>query len=280
MCYNAAVVARIQSWIERLATRGMLPTESEEERLRRTILVAFALITLPPATFWFLLYASFGQWTAATIPIGYQALGLLNLTAFLRTGRVALFRFATFLLVLLLPFLLQWSLGGFRAASGAMIFGLAAPLGAIIMHGPHESYPWFAAYLVLTVGSILADGYLEQHAVLLPPAILALLFILNLIMVTVIAYFTLFYFAHQREEALIMLREERNALKAEKELTRQLKNEIAELHIEINQERHTREVAAITDTDYFRDLQQKAAQLRSRPVDPPPGEQVERADGS
>jgi len=77
------------------------------------------------------------------------------------------------------------------------------------------------------------------------------------------------YFASQREQALVALRQERDALQAEKALTRQLKTEIAELHIEINQQLREREVVQITDNDYFRDLQQKAARLRTRQASAP-----------
>ena len=76
--------------------------------------------------------------------------------------------------------------------------------------------------------------------------------------------------SNRLQRVLGALRAERDALRAEKELTQQLKTQIAELHIEIDQPRRTREVAEITGTDYFRDLKQKAEQLRTRGARPTP----------
>ena len=48
-----------------------------------------------------------------------------------------------------------------------------------------------------------------------------------------------------------------------------LKQEVQQLRIEIDETRTARQVAEITETDYFRDLQRKADRLRSRSdVDP------------
>jgi len=43
-----------------------------------------------------------------------------------------------------------------------------------------------------------------------------------------------------------------------------LKEQVMELHIEIDEAKRARQVSAITDTDYFHQLQKKAAQLRAR----------------
>jgi hypothetical protein len=48
-----------------------------------------------------------------------------------------------------------------------------------------------------------------------------------------------------------------------------LKQELQHLRIEIDETRTARQVAEITETDYFRDLRRKANRLRSRAdVDP------------
>ena len=45
---------------------------------------------------------------------------------------------------------------------------------------------------------------------------------------------------------------------------RALKEQVRELRIEIDEAKAERQVAEITETDYFRDLQRKAAALRAR----------------
>jgi CheY-like chemotaxis protein len=48
-----------------------------------------------------------------------------------------------------------------------------------------------------------------------------------------------------------------------------LKQQVQELRIEIDSVRKAQEVAELTDTDYFRDLQNKANRLRTRPLPAP-----------
>jgi len=51
---------------------------------------------------------------------------------------------------------------------------------------------------------------------------------------------------------------------------KQLRTEIADLHIQIDSRRRQQQVDEITDTDYFRNLRDTATRMRSRPSPPPP----------
>jgi hypothetical protein len=51
------------------------------------------------------------------------------------------------------------------------------------------------------------------------------------------------------------------------ERERRLKEQIAQLRIEIDEAKKARQVAEITETDYFRDLRAKARQLRDKKDD-------------
>ena len=68
-------------------------------------------------------------WISALIPFAYQVVSLIGLWVFAQTKRFASYRAAQVALMLLLPFLLQWSLGGFvdsgyYLAIGTYRFGL------------------------------------------------------------------------------------------------------------------------------------------------------------
>ena len=65
---------------------------------------------------------------------------------FARTRRFALFRRSQLLMSLLLPFALQWSLGGFENASAVCLWGFTSPLGALLFVGARQAVPWFAAF--------------------------------------------------------------------------------------------------------------------------------------
>jgi len=61
------------------------------------------------------------------------------------------------LLILLLPFLLQWSLGGFSNGSAVMVWAFFAPLAAMLFADLAHAAGWLLAFLVLT----LVSGFID-----------------------------------------------------------------------------------------------------------------------
>jgi hypothetical protein len=57
---------------------------------------------------------------------------------------------------------------------------------------------------------------------------------------------------------------QRYRLKAEREKSEQLQQQVTQLTIEIDQKKRERQVAEITETDYFQQLQEKSRLIRSR----------------
>ena len=109
---------RLPSWAKRLATLGARPDDAEEERLRKASLVRTARMVTALAVIWVATYAMLGLYVPAVIPFGYQIISVASIVVLARTGRFAFFRTSQLTLMLLLPVLLQWSLGAFslRAA--------------------------------------------------------------------------------------------------------------------------------------------------------------------
>jgi hypothetical protein len=62
---------------------------------------------------WVGTYAVLGLWLSAAIPFAYQLASTASIYTFARTRRYRLFRTSQLWMSLLLPFALQWSLGGF-----------------------------------------------------------------------------------------------------------------------------------------------------------------------
>jgi adenylate cyclase len=79
--------------------------------------------------------AVLGLWRSAVIPLGYQVLSAVGLVAVLRTKRFQRF-LAVELSLMLLPLVLQWSLGGFRASSAVAGWAFVAPMAALVFVGP------------------------------------------------------------------------------------------------------------------------------------------------
>ena len=111
---------------------GAAPDDSDETRLRKRLLVASVFLILPAGLIWGAVYLLFGETTAGFLPLLYALLSLLNLLLFSRTRRYETFRFVQLLLILLIPWLLMIVLGGFVASSAVILWGLLAPIGAVI----------------------------------------------------------------------------------------------------------------------------------------------------
>jgi adenylate cyclase len=65
-------------------------------------------------------------------------------------------------MMLVLPFLLQWSLGGFGQSSAVALWALMAPLGALVFLDLRRAFPWFVAFVALVAISGLIDARLTE----------------------------------------------------------------------------------------------------------------------
>jgi guanylate cyclase len=79
---------------------------------------------------WVVAYSVLGLYVAAAIPLAYQIVSVINLILFAKTKQYRVFRACELGLSLVLPFVLQLSLGGFVPSSGVVLWSFTAPLGA------------------------------------------------------------------------------------------------------------------------------------------------------
>jgi len=204
-----AWLQRLPGWMQRLVETGALPSDSEELRLRKSVLVLSSTLMATLAFAWVVTYAALGLWTSAAIPAIYQLASAASLYAFARYRRYILFRESQLLMSLLLPFALQWSLGGFESGSAVCLWGVTSPLGALLFAGPRQSVAWFAAFVALVAVSAVIDPALAEGAPDVPEAVIVAFFALNIIGVAATAYLLVQYFVQERDRAHAALGRER-----------------------------------------------------------------------
>jgi adenylate cyclase len=126
-----------------------------------------------------------------------------SIYTFARTRRYLLFRRSQLWMSLFLPFILQWSLGGFRNSSAVCLWGFTSPLGALLFVGAWQAVSWFVAFVGLVVVSAAIDPALAAGAPYVPSGVVIIFFALNIVGVTFTAYAMLQYFvwAREREQA-------------------------------------------------------------------------------
>jgi adenylate cyclase len=206
---------RLDRLLDALARLGALPSDPEEVRVRKATLTLLTLLIVPLATIWVVTYGVLGLWASASIPFAYQVLSLASLVWFARTRRYELFRSSQLFLMLLLPFALQWTLGGFRASSAVSIWAFASPLAALAFVGPRKALPWFAGYGALLVASTVLEFTVSGEAHI-PEGVQVVFFFLNIAGLSVVTFLTLNYFVRERERAMVALDREHQLLQVER----------------------------------------------------------------
>jgi class 3 adenylate cyclase len=184
------------------ATIGATPGEAEDERLRRGLLVGWALAISVLAIFWGLVYIAFGEPLGGAIPLTYTVVSLLSIVMFTVTRRYDVFRFTQLSLMLVLPFALMVVLGGFIPSSVVALWAFVAPIGALAFASPREALGWLAAYLGLVV-AVGAFGGALRTANNLPAGLVRGMFIVNIAAVSIVAFTALYAFVRERDRAFV-----------------------------------------------------------------------------
>lgn len=193
--------------------------------VEKRFLVALALLVWPLAVLWGLLYMAYDEPRAASIPWAYAVSAVASLVHFGFTRNLRFFRTTQLLLILVLPFLLQLSLGGFVSASAVIIWSLLAPLGALALTGRRAALGWFGAYVVLVIGAQVIQPSLDLDNSL-PSSLVAIFFVMNILGATGVAFFAMRIFVRLKDEATAQLAVERE--KSERLLLNILPRSIAE----------------------------------------------------
>jgi hypothetical protein len=108
---------------------GAVPTDTNEQRLQKTLLVASTIMMASFAVGWGALYLAVGKPLSAAIPLVYAGASFVSLSIFARARRYDFFRVSQLALSLFLPFFLMLSLGGFVGSGAVILWSLTSPLG-------------------------------------------------------------------------------------------------------------------------------------------------------
>lgn len=191
-------------WFSRLAEKATLPTDSDEEKTRKGVLTIVAGIIAFLAIFWGSTYALLGKPYSGAIPGGYAVISFLSISYFFATKRFEFFRFSQLLLILLLPFFLQWSLGGFANGSVVMVWAFFTPLAAMLFADARHAQKWLYAFLALTIFSALIDDTLVRTVEPLGQTAIGVFFVLNMGFGFASVFVVLNYFVKERERSHVM----------------------------------------------------------------------------
>ena len=211
--------------LRRLGTAGVLPTDSEEIRLKKHVLLFSCGLMIGGSAIWLGLYHLLGLSLPATLPFSVELISVGTLLVYLWTLNFRFFRVAQLSLWLFVPFVVQWAMGDFVSASGMILWGLLAPVGAALLLSARESLPWMVAYVVLTVATGYVDHELAGAAgsrLQVPVGTSVVFFALNFSAVCAMVYWLLSFAFTERERSRARLQDAHARLQAEQERSERL----------------------------------------------------------
>jgi adenylate cyclase len=213
------------TWAARLSRIGADPQDDEDLRQKKSLLVFLAVLIAPVSAVWGILYLALGS-PVGIAPFAYLAISVASLVVFARTKS---FRFL--LVVQLLDILIAPTAGGMMLVGGFLpsgavgLWGILAPLGALVFLEVRRAIRWFAAFLfVFLLTGILGEVLFTDAD--LPIWFTSTMLALNVTGAGSVAFTLLALFANQRDAALRALRAEQE--KAEALLVNVLPSSIAE----------------------------------------------------
>ncbi|MCC7311968.1 MAG: hypothetical protein IT510_12050 [Sulfuritalea sp.] len=210
------------TFAERLRTAGIEPSDSDEMRLNKSLLMLATGLVCVSMMLWAGLYWLLGSAFSMNVPMLFLLLLAGNMIIFIGTRHFDFFRVSQLGLLLFLPFVAQWMSGNLITSSGIILWGLLGPIGAILCIGARQSLGWFIAWVVLAALSGAVDYYLMDLAVLQKSVIASLrtslfFFTLNFISVAAISYALLLYSIEQKRLMQERLEQQRRQLAAASE---------------------------------------------------------------
>jgi guanylate cyclase len=164
------------------------------------------VLVMPVSIVWGSLYLAFGS-PVGVVPYVYFAVSLGSLLVFARTRRFQPFLVTQLLDIMVTTTAGQMLVGGFLPSGGVGLWGILAPLGALVFLEVRQAVGWFVAFLVVFLGTGLAGEVLFADADL-PQWFTSTMLALNVVGTASIAFTLLASFAHQRNVALSALRAE------------------------------------------------------------------------
>jgi len=191
--------------VARALSIGADPSDDEEQRLRKILLLTAAYLIFPLAIVWGGIYALAGAFGAGLIPWTYAGLSALSIGVFAVVRTYWWFGLSQLALYIVLPFVLMWVLGGFVEGSAVALFASAAPIFAILLGHRRLAPILLLVYIGLVVATpaIVASGAFDSLAGdRLPPGMVTLFFAMNLSAVLAITWLLVLAFSGGRQGML------------------------------------------------------------------------------
>ncbi|MGI9551943.1 MAG: adenylate/guanylate cyclase domain-containing protein, partial [Aurantibacter sp.] len=200
--------------IEKFVALGHHPDDTDSEKLKKSTLLVMSSPFAVAGLIWGLIYFFNGYTLPGLIPFSYSLLSISSIIHFGLTKKYSFFRSSQLLLILVLPFALQISLGGFIPGSAVIMWAIICPLGALVFLGRKASLKWFIAFILLVVIAYLVNDKLSEYFDWgIADDFINALFLMNIIGISLLVFAIQYYFVSKRTLFLKLLEDKNQWIK-------------------------------------------------------------------
>lgn len=170
----------------------------------KAILSVLVLAETLICIFWIFTLSDLGEGYAfmAAVPYVYIVISYASLLIFYHLKRFENFVFTQLVMLLVMPFFMQWVIGGYEASSGVALWAILSPVGALMILGTKQSTPWFALFMGLAAVSWQMNTIFASNALPIPNQLKDTFFVMNIAGTATILYVVMRYFQSQKERVL------------------------------------------------------------------------------
>ncbi|TMF58740.1 MAG: adenylate/guanylate cyclase domain-containing protein [Chloroflexi bacterium] len=194
-------LAAASRWARGAAELATKPGGRDEDRLASGLFLLVTGSGAAAGALWALAYVLLGRPLSAAVPGAFAVAATAVGIMLLRRRKLGRLRELMLLLILLLPAVLQASLGGYVKGSAVVMWSFFAPLSALVFFGPRAGWAWLAGFVAVTGVLAVLDGRVAQSVRPLPETAQTALFAFNLCGVAALVTLVLAYFRIQRDQA-------------------------------------------------------------------------------
>ncbi|MEO0337959.1 MAG: adenylate/guanylate cyclase domain-containing protein [Bacteroidota bacterium] len=195
------------------------PTDSVSDKINKSVLLATVAFKCGGCVVWFVLYYSLGFALAWKFPIVYLVL-LIGTAYYLKRTNNFLTALNFYLAyILILPVVLQVTLGGFINSGAVVIWAFLAPTGALFFKGRKQGTIWFILFVIgMIIGAILETYITGQKEN--SPLTIILFFFMNISVVASFIFYTMTYYRELSSTA-------RKTILSQKEMLQESHNQLS-----------------------------------------------------
>lgn len=190
----------------KIATREFWQNISRptDEALGKAILTLLVFAESLVCIFWIYTLSGLGEGYAimALAPYLYIVVSYVSLLVFYRSHKFEYITFTQLIMLLVMPFFMQWVIGGYEASSGIAIWAILCPIGALMILGTRQSTAWFVLFAFLAGLSWKLNDRFSGNSLPIPQHIKDTFFLMNIMGTASILYAVMRYFQSQKERTL------------------------------------------------------------------------------